>query len=134
MNDYQQVTGCQIEQAGRELYETVSAKLWELADDLTGRPEFGTEEWLAERAERHTPAGRARELATHLVKIRIIRAAQLDNIVGIVANALRCGATSEQIGEAAGVDADTAQGRWPVSEATLRALDFDRGRQENDHD
>lgn len=126
MNETQhEVTEPEIEQAGRELFEAVARKLWDLADDLTGRPEFGTEEWLAEWAERHTPAGRAREAARYLVRIRIALAARVD-IGGLVVNAIYQGATWTQIADAAGVDADTAQARWPVSEAALRCLDFDR--------
>lgn len=104
----------QIEQAARELTETIVVKLAELADDLIGHPKFGTDEWIAEHKRRKSQGAEvamARLREWHLVKIRIARAAGVDP-TGDAINARKHGASWAHIGEACGTTRQAAFDRW----------------------
>lgn len=103
--------GQAVRGASQELAKTVALKLGDLADEILDRPQPGTDAWLEERATRNTAAGRQRTQEWHLVKMEIQREAGL-NQTGDVMNARAAGATWEAIGQACGMTAKDAEGRW----------------------
>lgn len=103
----------QIRVAGDQLKDTIVFKAGQLADQILGRPEFGTDAWLAERAARDTPTGQQRLREWHLVKIRLYTVVGMDPI-GDAINARKAGATWDDIGDACGMTSQSAQERWAM--------------------
>lgn len=101
----------QIQRAAEDLAETISARCGALADDILDRPQIGTPEWLAEHAQRETPAGHARLAEWHLVKMQISRLAGASQ-TGDVLGARRHGASWQAIADACGITRQAAHDRW----------------------
>ena len=101
----------EIQAAAGTLREAISVKLGGLADQVLGRPEFGSSEWTTEWKQRDSPLGRARLKEWHLVKMQIARAAGTDQ-TGDVINARGCGASWAEIGQACGITRQAAHDRW----------------------
>jgi hypothetical protein len=106
-----EITDQVISKAANELTDTIALALGKLADQILGRPEFGSPEWSAWLGTRNTPEGQAGTREWHLVKLRISREAKVDP-TGDVINARKFGATWAQIGEACGMTRQGAQDRW----------------------
>jgi hypothetical protein len=96
--------------AVEKLSEFVALRCGELADEVLGRPVFGSEEWLRSR-ERPEEEQRETLREWHLVKVGIKVGAGIDP-VGDVVNARRAGASWELVGQAAGMSRQAAHERW----------------------
>lgn len=105
------ITDAQIRRAADTISEIVALELGHQADQLLGRPAFGTDEWLAERRRRNTPEGIARIRDWHLLKLRIARAAGVDQ-TGNAIGAHKHGASWATIAEACGITRQAAYDRW----------------------
>jgi hypothetical protein len=102
-----------ITEAVDKLRDAISREVGNLADKLLGRPEFGSPEWVvaAEVLRADDEAKRAHVREWHLVKIRILHAAEL-NPTGDVMNARMRGATWQAIADACGITRQAAHDRW----------------------
>jgi hypothetical protein len=104
-----------ISRAADELRSAIAVKCGELADQILGRPELGSPEWIEEQVtrlkEHGTPAGEARLAEWDLVKLRIYREAGTDP-TGAAINARQHGATWQAIGSALGITRQAAHDRW----------------------
>jgi aconitase B len=108
-----EITEQAITEAADKLRDAISLECGRLADQILGRPEFGSPEWLAEAEvlKADDEAKRAAVREWHLVKIRILHAAEL-NPTGDVMNARMRGATWQAIGDACGTSRQAAHDRW----------------------
>lgn len=99
-------------QAGA-LRAEIATKLGDLADELLGRPAWGSPEWIeaTKALDGDKKASRAWLREWHLTKIRISRAAEIDP-TGDVLNARKNGATWADIGDAWGVSMQRAHEKW----------------------
>jgi hypothetical protein len=100
-----------ISKAADELRTAIALKCGELADQILGRPELGSPEWVAEQGAKDTPEGRARLAEWDLVKLRIYREAGTDP-TGAAINARQHGASWADIGAACGTSRQAAHERW----------------------
>jgi hypothetical protein len=97
-----------ITEAAEKLRDAISMECGRLADEILGRPEFGTAEWLATHSEYELAAAR---LEWHLVRIRILHVAGVSP-TGDVMNARLYGATWQAIAGACGTTRQAAHDRW----------------------
>jgi hypothetical protein len=102
-----------IELQAAKLKDVIISTLGTLADELLGRPAYGTDEWLkiADALTRDKQAADQWTRDWHLAKIEISREAGIDP-TGNVINAKRYGATWQAIADACGVSRQRAHDRW----------------------
>jgi hypothetical protein len=95
------------------LREMIALKLGDLADELLGRPELGSPEWMAqtELIKNDEKARNAWHAEWHLLKLRIGKEAGVD-LLGNVVNARKYRATWQEIGDACGITRQAAYDRW----------------------
>jgi hypothetical protein len=105
------ISEAEISKAADELRTAIALKCGELADQILGRPELGSPEWVAEQGAKDTPEGRARLAEWDLVKLRIYREAGTDP-TGAAINARQHGASWADIGAACGTSRQAAHERW----------------------
>lgn len=103
-----EITDQDITEAADDLRNAISLECAKLADQLLGRPEFASPEWLATHSQYELDTAR-REW--HLVKIRILHSAGIAP-TGDVLNARLYGATWQAIGDACGTTRQAAFDRW----------------------
>jgi hypothetical protein len=100
-----------VTRAADELRTIITRECGRLADEILGRPELGSDEWISEQGTQGTPEGQARLREWQLTKVRIYRAADVDP-TGAVINARENGATWQDIGDACGMARQSAFERW----------------------
>lgn len=101
-----------ISKAVDEVTDVVADTVGRLADEVLGRPEFGTSEWREQReATRGKAERQARLREWHLVKIRIERGAKV-SMTGDVLGARENGASWADIAEACGTSRQAAHERF----------------------
>lgn len=102
-----------IELQAAKLRDVIIAKLGDLADELLGRPAWGTDEWLEvmQALKQDEQAAEEWTREWHLTKITICREAKIEP-TGDVLGAKSHGATWQAIADAYGVTRQRAHERW----------------------
>jgi hypothetical protein len=102
-----------VEGQASKLRDAIARELGNLADELLGRPAFGSEDWLDihKALNRDKTAESEWRREWHLTKITISREAKIDP-TGDVLNARYHGATWENIADACGITRQRAHERW----------------------
>jgi hypothetical protein len=112
----------EISKAADELRTVIALEVGKLADQILGRPEFGSPEWKSQHETRDTPEGKARTLEWHLTKIAILHEAGRVSPTGDVLGARKHGATWQAIADACGITKQAAFDRWAKYDTGVSGL------------